>query len=358
MANPEAAELTRALLGCDYSHPVSFPHLQTDYVGHYIKTNLSDYVITRLDLCKEKRSPYHEYVLAHVSRREGPSARPCGILRAERSMPSQKLDESALRLASTLSAQVSLPLPSLDMPATDHVKICGPAEFDEGHILYHAFKTEAEKPWAIHEFIAAGLAIGQYKPNYNIMLEQCYWFAGLVFRLLVGEDAMRFEATGATVKRMNLKDKEKSRWKWVRRTKPGKFGELFQLVTSKQLREELRALEPRFSTWVEDLAASVHLEEAQRKEIEEMQRKIERLEALVATTPAVDDEKSHSEQSSQRKREKSEADFACTPPPSPPPSYWTHGLDPRNASPLTKDSNMQRYTAGRKLPHYGTGLQY
>lgn len=240
----EATELTYALLRCKSALPMTFSQLEAGYVDHYQDRNLSNYVITRLDLCKEKRSPYHEYVLAHVSRGEGQHT--CGILKAERMVSAA--DKNNLKLASHVSS-------SCDIPASDRVEICGSREFDKAPVLRSADLFDAKKTCSIHEFIAAGIAIGESRPDYDLVVGQCYWFAGLFFLLLGGDDALE-------------NSKEKRKWSLTggnERT-PGKFGKLYQLVTPGQLRKASQALAPELLNYVRDLECRLPVREKQPME--------------------------------------------------------------------------------------------
>ncbi|RDX49451.1 hypothetical protein OH76DRAFT_531162 [Lentinus brumalis] len=257
----DAAKLTHALLQCDDAYPMSFDQLRISYVKHYIENNLSDYIITCLELCKGRKPPYHEYILAHVSRREDPLGRtvPCGVLRAERSMGEP--GKPALKVISIFAAQFST-LAS-NIPAVDRVTICDTSECCEDIVLYRAGLQsghDAGKTWAIHEFISAGLAIHAYAPNYHLVFEQCYWFAGLFFRLLVGHNAVDFEVERAAVKR--IKGKHGGIWKGIKQDKhvAGNFGRMFQLLTSTQLREQVPVLQTKFSERVVELERSLDAE--------------------------------------------------------------------------------------------------
>lgn len=235
----DATQLTQALLNCKEALPLTFHLLESNYIAHYTSNNLDSYVITSLELCKAKKPPYHEYVLAHVSFRANDCTRLCGTLKVQRAMPTP--DRSS---PLTVSAQAMPAISSSSkIRAEDTITICGIMKKPPDPVHYRASRFDEGDTCSIHRFIAGGLTIIEHKPAYNPIVEQCYWFAGLLFKLLVPEDAVE-----------GVQEKRKLRvpLKWKKNIAPGDYGTL-QLVTPTQLQKDRDAVHLQYLERVEAL---------------------------------------------------------------------------------------------------------
>ncbi|KZT65787.1 hypothetical protein DAEQUDRAFT_731084 [Daedalea quercina L-15889] len=151
----------------------------------YVNGNprIHECIISEIVLWKAKTLPNHEFLIATVKY----DGHVVGALRIERTvMPteSRPVNASSVSLTSTSS--------STNLFAHDHITVCctdnialhtTPAQM----IARHSPAT----PINIAYVVAACAVLNKASPEYDVFRKQCYWYAGLAFRLLVGDDVMR-----------------------------------------------------------------------------------------------------------------------------------------------------------------------
>ncbi|KAI0776903.1 hypothetical protein BD413DRAFT_523674 [Trametes elegans] len=214
------------------------------------RDSLSSAYISELKLLKERVSPEHEYIVAHVSVRLKDSGPPVflGAIKAERTVresvtaeqhASFVVDDSILGSVSASSTPLSSPSPAIE--AFDHVFVYNPGDVAElnrnDHRLLYRCKYEQVGP-SFPTFVASAIALHIHSPEYRPAHHPSFWFAAMLFRMVGGEDA----------EVMDAHDKTDKVWLFVAdksvTAEPGRLMDVFRIVTQKAIAEEYAKVEP------------------------------------------------------------------------------------------------------------------
>ncbi|EPT03237.1 hypothetical protein FOMPIDRAFT_90962 [Fomitopsis schrenkii] len=174
----------------------------------------------------------HEYLVAQVDL-EGICV---GFVRMERTVDHTRKDGSSLSIASTSS--------SGSIPAPDQITICGPGHLSlvaKSGEMISSYKPLDPLPFAA--LVAACSIVSTHEPLYRLLTSQCYWYAGLVSRLLIGE-------TGVARRLANAQRNE------------GVWQEFLQVVSDKTMVEMANMLRPDY---VEKLQKLQYMPQARRQ---------------------------------------------------------------------------------------------
>ncbi|KAI0776904.1 hypothetical protein BD413DRAFT_231976 [Trametes elegans] len=257
--------------------------------GESIRQSLSDPAtrdilslayISELKLLKEKVGSQHEYIVVHVHVRLNDSDLPVflGVVKAERTVHedvtakqhvSFVVNDSIRRSSSASSIPGFSPNPTTE--ALDRVFIydpCDVAELDRNdhNLLYHYTYNPEGPPF--FTFVVSTIALHIYSPNYTLFQHQCFWYAGMLFRMVGGKDAETREPH----------DKSEKAWEDVKfvavekkvGSKPGRFMDVFRVITNKDITQEFVRIEPAFEARLAE-KTNVLLRVRQEKE-EEIQK--------------------------------------------------------------------------------------
>ncbi|KAI8976652.1 hypothetical protein BD414DRAFT_539197 [Trametes punicea] len=249
----------------------------------YVSNKIGTARIRQVQFMKNVSSPEHEYLLLAVASAEDwDNDIPLGIIRCERtvdpedetykrqsgaflhkSSPSSESMSDSVRPvgardrfvvcpsytgSSSASAKVNVkrlfglakkmnrrdPL-GLGYGASSFAKAVLRSGISSSITLYtYDFPCASNAP-SFPQFLAALQAIHNYSPNYLLLSRQCYWFAGMLFRALVGEAVQNLQAqTDATVKHAADADKR------VSTKNAGTFKRFFKLVTGADVDAEFK----------------------------------------------------------------------------------------------------------------------
>ncbi|KAH9936463.1 uncharacterized protein B0H18DRAFT_1113847 [Fomitopsis serialis] len=212
-------------------------YLSADSIVH-------QYLVSQITLWKHNKLPNHEFVVAHISF----GGTVVGALRMERTL--ELTDEE-----SDNSSSVSFTSSSCPLPASDPITIY--TSEDVSHATKGAqeiAKQVLEGNVTIATIIAACSVLTQEYPEYELGSKQCYWFAGLVFRLIAGDNVMT--ATNPIGMRA------------------GEFANFLNIMQEPELAEQAEAMQPIFETKLREVEHAVAQKLAKERAAAEMQAQL------------------------------------------------------------------------------------
>ncbi|KAH9830431.1 uncharacterized protein C8Q71DRAFT_862439 [Rhodofomes roseus] len=202
MANPNYELQLTHLLQPGVSEPLD-PRRSfsiTGLEGCYLNGDLRLYecVITDLWLYKRANLSNHEYIVLKVRY----NARDIGFLRVERTIDRSEANGSSWTI-STISSTSSTASASSSfaIPAKDIITLCTTENrnlliVDEEQIAH----ATLDPPPTLAAVVAACLVVNREKPFYELLTGQCYWFAGVVIRLICDDHTNMQPVPSATRK--------------------------------------------------------------------------------------------------------------------------------------------------------------
>ncbi|KAI0922735.1 hypothetical protein AcV5_009632 [Taiwanofungus camphoratus] len=238
---------------CRDNKPYSIVTLEHLYVSG--DPRLYDCVISEITLWKSRSLPNHEFVVAQVSYQ----GRIIGALRIERTiMPTD--GPSANSSSVSLTSSPSSPGLRAHDPITIYTSEDIIAATRDSHKIAPYILTETV---TIASVIAACFVLNQEYPVYQLPSKQCYWFAGLAFRLIAGDNVMQ---------QMEARDTRRA----------GDFGSFIHVMREPDMTQQAQTFRPKFEAklqMIEDgvaerkrmLSVDTAREEAERR-LTEMER--------------------------------------------------------------------------------------
>ncbi|KAI0942928.1 hypothetical protein AcV7_002210 [Taiwanofungus camphoratus] len=238
---------------CRDNKPYSIVTLEHLYVSG--DPRLYDCVISEITLWKSRSLPNHEFVVAQVSYQ----GRIIGALRIERTiMPTD--GPSANSSSVSLTSSPSSPGLRAHDPITIYTSEDIIAATRDSHKIAPYILTETV---TIASVIAACFVLNQEYPVYQLPSKQCYWFAGLAFRLIAGDNVMQ---------QMEARDTRRA----------GDFGSFIHVMKEPDMTQQAQTFRPKFEAklqMIEDgvaerkrmLSVDTAREEAERR-LTEMER--------------------------------------------------------------------------------------
>ncbi|TFY69351.1 hypothetical protein EVJ58_g454 [Rhodofomes roseus] len=156
----------------------------TGLEGCYLNGDLTLYecVITDLWLYKKANLSNHEYIVLKVRY----NASDVGFLRVERTIDRSEEHGSSWTVStisstsSTASASSSVAIPAKDIITLCTTENMNLLAVDEERIAHATLNP----PPTFAAVVAACLVVNREKPFYELLTGQCYWFAGVVIRLI------------------------------------------------------------------------------------------------------------------------------------------------------------------------------
>ncbi|KAI0916383.1 hypothetical protein AcV5_003340 [Taiwanofungus camphoratus] len=218
----DTVHLKRLFEPCDENprrgnKPYSISTLEQLYVSG--DPRLYDSVISEITLWKLRSLPNHEFVVAQVSYQ----GRIIGVLRIECTiMPTDgpSANSSSVSLTSSSSSPGLLAHDPITIYTSEDIST---ATRDSQKIAPHIL-TETV---TITSVIAACLVLKQEYPVYQLSTRQCYWFAGLVFRLIAGDNVMQ---------QMEARDTRRA----------GEFGRFIRVMRAPEMTKQAQSFRPKF----------------------------------------------------------------------------------------------------------------
>ncbi|RPD75963.1 hypothetical protein L226DRAFT_559809 [Lentinus tigrinus ALCF2SS1-7] len=205
--------------------------------------------IATIKLVKKKNSSEHEYTLSYLTRDgrswEASSSR-VGILRCERTVSVHDNTTTAHTLGLLRSSSNGHHIKALDQ-----VVILDPdasAGKDDDVVYTHHFDPSTAP--SVSMLIAAATVLNEDSPNYLLLNRQCYWFAGLCFRLLVGRPADDLQANP------KMRDQMVVAADGLKKVPcAGTFKHVFKLVTGEEIEQHCARLDDAFKEKILDIDA-------------------------------------------------------------------------------------------------------
>ncbi|KAI0916273.1 hypothetical protein AcV5_003255 [Taiwanofungus camphoratus] len=202
---------------CRDNKPYSIVTLEHLYVSG--DPRLYDCVISEITLWKSRSLPNHEFVVAQVSYQ----GRIIGALRIERTiMPTD--GPSANSSSVSLTSSPSSPGLRAHDPITIYTSEDIIAATRDSHKIAPYILTETV---TIASVIAACFVLNQEYPVYQLPSKQCYWFAGLAFRLIAGDNVMQ---------QMEARDTRRA----------GDFGSFIHVMREPDMTQQAQTFRPKF----------------------------------------------------------------------------------------------------------------
>ncbi|KAI0916334.1 hypothetical protein AcV5_003300 [Taiwanofungus camphoratus] len=219
---------------CRDNKPYSIVTLEHLYVSG--DPRLYDCVISEITLWKSRSLPNHEFVVAQVSYQ----GRIIGALRIERTiMPTD--GPSANSSSVSLTSSPSSPGLRAHDPITIYTSEDIIAATRDSHKIAPYILTETV---TIASVIAACFVLNQEYPVYQLPSKQCYWFAGLAFRLIAGDNVMQ---------QMEARDTRRA----------GDFGSFIHVMREPDMTQQAQTFRPKFEAKLQMIEDGV----AERKRI-------------------------------------------------------------------------------------------
>jgi len=209
-------------------------YLRADSIVH-------DYVVSQITLWKLNKLPNHEFVVAHISYR----GTIVGALRMERTV--EPTDEASVNSSSVSVTSSSSPLRAYDPITVYASEDVSRATKESQLIAQQVFEGNV----TIATVIAASAVLTQEYPLYKLRSKQCYWFAGLVFRLIAGDSFMPATRTS--------------------RMRAGEFASFLNIMQEPELTEQARAMRPIFEAKLRQIEDAVAQKLAKERAGAEMQ---------------------------------------------------------------------------------------
>ncbi|KAH9834726.1 uncharacterized protein C8Q71DRAFT_908602 [Rhodofomes roseus] len=236
---------------------------------------LYDCVITNVWLYKATSLSNHEFIVLNVTYH----GRDIGFLRAERTVDRPESNGSSwtpnasswsistVSSVSSTSSGTAPASPSLGVPAHDIVTLCATENRQlltkDGEQIAH---SALDPPPSFAAIVAACLVVSRRKPFYELLSGQCYWFAGVVIRLIC-DDGARLERI------LDTKHKEGEWQNFLRVMSGARMNAGAEKLRSKYTATLLQ-LRNQANTRVQEAGRQVELrEEAERQAAEERRRR-------------------------------------------------------------------------------------
>ncbi|KAI0644314.1 hypothetical protein C8Q79DRAFT_1120546 [Trametes meyenii] len=280
---------------------------------------------------KRRAGSQHEYIVVSiygkVAGRQGPQL--LGWLKCERTV--SRRDNTPMNHAKACSANASTDSSSTShsgIPALDCITV-----FNDGYTSLRDVVTKdstvfsvdflqrgrfENAPFLLNLAIAADL-LTHRSPNYDLLRKQCYWFAGVLFRTIVGPQAddLPTEVEGlvpvpsdsqAQSNLVPLQDLPTGTAIGTFRT----FRTYFQIVTSNEVEVEYKGLTPDYIENVKDLRTKLQGEKAQGDKPAQLEKQVkDEAQRADAATAQVKDEAQRADAAmAQAKDEAQRADAA------------------------------------------------
>ena len=201
---------------------LSSVELTLDQARYCYRNNQSshEHPVSKIQLCKDREIPCHEFVLLEV---QHPStSKPAGYVHVDRTTPDEGLPASRVAAlfhatpskSTALLSQLSSDAPgwssersgfselssvsssqSITFPSFDRIIILDKVECGRkrAYDVVFSLDTRAESIF-LHTVLAAAWAVHHYRPDYSLRRAQCYWYAQVFCRLLIGESRWPEEA--------------------------------------------------------------------------------------------------------------------------------------------------------------------
>ncbi|KAI0929396.1 hypothetical protein AcV7_005261 [Taiwanofungus camphoratus] len=268
--------------------PYSIVTLEQLYVSG--DPRLYDCVISEITLWKSRSLPNHEFVVAQVSYQ----GRIIGALRIERTiMPTD--GPSANSSSVSLTSSPSSPGLRAHDPITIYTSEDIIAATRDSHKIAPYILTETV---TIASVIAACFVLNQEYPVYQLPSKQCYWFAGLAFRLIAGDNVMQ---------QMEVRDTRRA----------GDFGSFIHVMKEPDMTQQAQTFRPKFEAklqMIEDgvaerkrmLSAERRLTEMERQHRDEAEKRREETERHREETERLKDEAEKRREEAEKRREETE----------------------------------------------------
>ena len=296
MPTIEDQRLVSLFCGKDKSYAaLSMVSLSLDEAYYHYRNNPASHEcpVSNIQLCKEKEAPYHEFVILEVLYPS--TSKPSGYVYVDRTTPREGLPAShvaamlnytpskSTAFISQLSSDApgwssersGIPEPSsfsssqsVTFPSSDRVIILD--KVDSGrkrqYDVIFSLDIRAESIF-LHTVLAAASAVHRYRPDYSLLRAQCYWYALVFCRLLIGES--RWPEKAIAKRRAGYLKGGKGRGDW-------------EIVTPDMVRRAAEAIQPSFreeAELIRNLKSDAEMEEAIREAQAERQRAHEKRRA-------------------------------------------------------------------------------
>ncbi|KZT68726.1 hypothetical protein DAEQUDRAFT_811969 [Daedalea quercina L-15889] len=159
-------------------HTYAIDSLESMYING--NPRIHDCIISEIALWKMKAVPNHEFLMASVEY----NGHVIGALHIERTVlptENRSVNASSVSVASSSSSAQHFAHDPIIICSTDNVDHhTASAEM----IAYHI--PAGTSPLHVSSVVAACAVLNKAFPMYDIFKNQCYWYAGLAFRLLAG----------------------------------------------------------------------------------------------------------------------------------------------------------------------------
>jgi len=244
-SDPKPLHLLLDPLGNPDKQRIAVSTLETLYLR--AEPIVHKYVVSQITLWKRNKLPNHEFVVARISY-EGTAA---GALRMERTVePTNEPsgNSSSVSLASSSSSALLANDPITIYASEDVGRVTKEAQL----IAQQDFRGNTV---TIASVIAASSVLSREYPEYKLGSKQCYWFAGLVFRLIAGDDVMPANSDSHS------------------RMRAGEFASFLNIMQGPGLTKDARAMRPMYEAKLREVEEAVADKLAKERQAQEDRQK-------------------------------------------------------------------------------------
>ncbi|KAH9848032.1 hypothetical protein C2E23DRAFT_845946 [Lenzites betulinus] len=204
---------------------------------------LANAAVRTIELYKQmKNRAEHDYLILTIVDRTtvksfaGP---PFGLIKIDRTY---NLEDGnplfAAAFSSSLSSHSSLSETPASIPANDAVLLIPPTSTTHKRVISVTFTLESAPSWL--DVVVAPTAVSKHSPDYILLSRQCYWYAAMVMRVLIGEQDPRVLPSAQSTK-FEVAFKPTLTSECTPQTvvpgRDGTFKSIFRLVTERDIDE-------------------------------------------------------------------------------------------------------------------------
>ncbi|KAI8971261.1 hypothetical protein BD414DRAFT_223107 [Trametes punicea] len=189
--------------------------------------------VTRIKFMKEKAASELEYLLVYVVDRSNNNAEP-EVVKCERDVDTVAgaVSQAASSIGVKSSASGTSSSSSSPLRAVDQFTVRPPSPpHDPPADLIYDYTFPADNQPSFDRLLAALSVISSDSPEYILLTRQCYWFAAMVFRALVGGAVQNIRPIAGDITIQPATEGGRA----ATPRSAGTFGGLFQVVTDRQI---------------------------------------------------------------------------------------------------------------------------
>ncbi|KAH9847992.1 hypothetical protein C2E23DRAFT_906717 [Lenzites betulinus] len=219
---------------------------------------LANAALGTIELYKQiKNRAEHEYLLLTIVNKTthlsfaGP---PLGLIKIDRTYDHADGNQVFAAASSSSISSSSIKDAPASIPANDALILFPTTPSDHKGVISVSFTLENAPSWL--DVLVAAKAVHKHSPDYILLSPQCYWYAAMVMRVLIGDQDPRILASAQSTEFEVAFDPTPTSGRTPRTVVPGRegtFKSIFRLVTAQDI-------DDLYDKEVKDVYLALHLE--------------------------------------------------------------------------------------------------